>query len=60
MRLPTTSLRILPSLASILAALLVALASPGTAAAGEYTISICQAAKRAMSARPSKTSRPGG
>lgn len=43
MRLPTTSLRSFASLAGILAALLIALASPGTAAAGEYTISICQA-----------------
>ncbi|MGN6216301.1 MAG: hypothetical protein ACTHN7_05005 [Solirubrobacterales bacterium] len=43
MRLPTTSLRGVASLAGILAALIIALASPGTAAAGEYTISICQA-----------------
>lgn len=43
MRLPTTSLRSFASLAGILGALLVGLASPGTAAAGEYTISICQA-----------------
>ncbi|MGN6816994.1 MAG: hypothetical protein ACTHK3_13080 [Solirubrobacterales bacterium] len=34
---------ILASLAAVLAALLVGLAAPGTAAAGEYTISICQA-----------------
>ncbi|HEU4705599.1 MAG TPA: hypothetical protein VFS64_00230 [Solirubrobacterales bacterium] len=43
MRKGPISLRILASLAGILAALLVALASPGTAAAGEYTISACQA-----------------
>jgi hypothetical protein len=43
MRLPTISLRSFASLAGILTALLVALASPGRAAAGEYTISICQA-----------------
>jgi len=43
MRLPTTSLRSFASLAGILAVLLIGLASPGTAAAGEYTISICQA-----------------
>ncbi|HEX3325037.1 MAG TPA: carboxypeptidase-like regulatory domain-containing protein [Solirubrobacterales bacterium] len=43
MRLPTTSLRSFASLAGILGALLIGLASPGTAAAGEYTISICQA-----------------
>jgi hypothetical protein len=43
MRLPTSSLRTFASLAGILAALLVALVSPGVAAAGEYTISACQA-----------------
>jgi hypothetical protein len=43
MRLPATSLRSFSSLAGILVALLISLASPGTAAAGEYTISICQA-----------------
>lgn len=43
MRLPTTSLRSFASFAGMLAALLFALATPGTAAAGEYTISICQA-----------------
>jgi hypothetical protein len=34
---------ILASLAAVLAALLVGFVAPGTAAAGEYTISICQA-----------------
>lgn len=43
MGLPTIALRSFASLAGILGALLVGLASPGTAAAGEYTISICQA-----------------
>jgi hypothetical protein len=42
-QLPAISLRSFTTLAAILAALIVALASPGTAAAGEYTISICQA-----------------
>ncbi|HSC20759.1 MAG TPA: hypothetical protein VLC07_03435 [Solirubrobacterales bacterium] len=43
MRLPASRFRRLVSLAGALAALLIGLTSPGTAAAGEYTISICQA-----------------
>ena len=43
MRPPTPSRRSFASLTGILVALLIALVAPATAAAGEYTISACQA-----------------